>query len=452
MPTMNWILRNRRRALRRLQGEGGFTIVELMVAISIFAILMAAAAIGMNTALNMTRNNKSRSVAANLAAQQIDQVQAMNFTSVPIGAQSSSQTVDSVVYTIVTDAEWVGPTTTTNSCSGGTNANPAYLRVSVSITWPQMNGVLPVRSQTLLTPPVGTYDPNSGNVAVQVFDRNAAPEGNISIALVDSSGNRTVQFTSADGCAFFAYESAGAYTVTANNPGFVDGQGTQSPTTTVTVVTGSTVTTQFTYDAAAELDLTMVGAAGGNVPDGISMVLANSQLLPSGTKRVLRNGPPPKTGPFQQITALFPYLSGYEAWAGLCLDDDPAGINPSTGQPFYSGGFRDPAYSTTPNGITPGNITLPSLNVRVVNTLGNPINGATVKVTHAADSVNGCTNTQTFTLSGTTNSSGTILNAIPFGLWQVSVVGKTASSGTWPSVTLAAPATSVATTLTVTVN
>ncbi|HXY91247.1 MAG TPA: prepilin-type N-terminal cleavage/methylation domain-containing protein, partial [Acidimicrobiia bacterium] len=269
---MNWILRNRRRCLRRLEGEHGFTIVELMVAIAIFAILMTAAALGMNGALNLTRNNRQRSVAANLAAQQMDSIAAEDFSQVPIGASPpTTQTVDSTVYTITQNSEWVGPTTSTSDCSGGANANPAYLRVTVTVTWPQMNGVLPVQNQTILTPPVGTYDANSGNIGVTVLDRNATPEANIPVTATDSAGNATTILTTPDGCAFFAYETPGTYTVTMSVAGYVTDQGAQPATSTVSVVAGSSVQSQFSYDRAATLQLTLTGAAGGTVPNAVPL-------------------------------------------------------------------------------------------------------------------------------------------------------------------------------------
>jgi hypothetical protein len=66
-----------------------------------------------------------------------------------------------------------------------------------------MGGVAPVSSQTLLTPPSGTFDPNDGHVLVQVFDRNAAPLAGQTVVL---SGPETAsQPTTSEGCVFFAY-------------------------------------------------------------------------------------------------------------------------------------------------------------------------------------------------------------------------------------------------------
>ena len=456
MPTMNWILRNRRRALRRLQGEGGFTIVELMVAISIFAILMAAAAVGMNGALNMTRNNRSRSVAANLASQQMDTISATTFSKIVVGQTTATQTVDGVVYSIETDSEWVGTTTSTGSCTGGSNANPAYLRVTVLVTWPQMNGILPVQSQTIITPPVGTYDANSGNISVLVLDHTAAPEDGVPVTVTDSSGNTTVITTTPDGCAFFAYLTPGTYTLSVHLDGplgypWVDGQRNATPTQTVAVSPGTTSTAQFTYDESGSLDMTLVGAAGGAIPNQIPLTVANTGLLPTGTLTIAGGG---LTGPDRLVPRLFPYLSGYQVWAGTCLDADPQGVNPTTGQPYYPGATRDPAVPVSPGVTTPGNVTLSTLTARVVTSAGVPVSGAKITVTHAPDPVNGCTIGASYLFLGTTDSTGSLTGTVPYGLWTVSVSSPslTPASGSWPQVTLAPPAPSTPTTLTLTVN
>jgi prepilin-type N-terminal cleavage/methylation domain-containing protein len=425
-------------SLACLKNQDGFTIVELMVAITVFALLMAAAALGLNGALNLTRNNRSRAVAANLASQTVDNIQAKPFDQIPIGNSSTTFTVDQIAYTIETNTEWVGPTTLTSDCAGGSSANPAYLRASIAVSWMNMGGALPVTDQTLVTPPVGTFNSNSGNVGVMVLDRNAAPREGIPVTLNGPSGVTTI-FTTTNGCAFFAYQDPGSYTMSLNLSGNVNDQGVATPTQTIAVVPGSTVQTQVNYDLAAILQLTMVGGAGGAVPDGMPYTIANTGLLPGGTKRISGFG---QTGPNRTLSSLYPYLSGYQVWAGSCLDADPQGQKPSPpGGAYYPGKVRDPALVTNPGATTVGNVNMPTMLVNVKKA-GVPLAGATVKMVHAADVANGCTSAQTLTLVGTTDSNGNILAAMPFGLWTANVyVGATLQSptGAWPSITLTPP-------------
>ena len=71
---------------------------------------MAAAALGLNGALNLTRNNRSRAVAANLASQTVDVDPGAGLRHDRRGEpRRTTQPVDSIVYTIETNTEWVGP-------------------------------------------------------------------------------------------------------------------------------------------------------------------------------------------------------------------------------------------------------------------------------------------------------------------------------------------------------
>jgi hypothetical protein len=374
----------------------------------------------------------------------------MSFDQITIGYQQVTQPVDGVNYTISINTEWVGPSTLTSDCAGGSNANPAYLRASIAVSWDNMGGALPVQDQTLVTPPVGTFDSNTGNIGILVLDRNAKPQLNIPVSINGPSGSDTV-FTTADGCAFFAYLDPGSYTVSLSSGGYVNDQGVATPTQTLAVVAGSTVQTQVNYDRAATLNLTMVGGAGGAVPDGMRFTIFNTGLLPNGQKAISGAG---LTGPSRTLTSLYPYLSGYQVWAGSCLDADPQGQKPAGGA-YYPGAIRDPALPTSPGGSTTGSINMPSLLVNVKKA-GVNLAGAQVFVVHAADTGNGCTAGQTWTMSGTTDTNGNILGALPYGLWTVQVkvggVLQTPTSGVWPSVTLNPPYTQPAKSVNVAVN
>ena len=80
---------------------------------------------------------------------------------------------------------------------------------------------------------------------------------------------------------------------------------------------------------------------------------------------------------------------------------------------------------------------MPTLLVNVKKA-GVPLSGATVTLVHAADVGAGCTSGQNFQLPGTTDVSGNILVAMPFGLWTAQVSGQT-PTGAWPSITLSPP-------------
>jgi hypothetical protein len=406
--------------------------MELVVAITLFALIMMGVAASVATGLNLTRNNRDRSVAANLASQEMDIVREANFTS--LSARTVTQTVGTVTYTIRRDLTWVAKSATAGPCdaSGGT---PQLLRVHVQVTWPDMNGVIPVVSDSTIAPPVGTYDPNTGHIAVKVLDANADGQEN-AIVSVTGPQNKTLT-TNTQGCAFFAFLPAGTYTVTLNTTGYVDRQSNATPAQTLGVSVGQISSVQFDYDQSASIVATLTPTAGGTVPNDLPVTLANTAYLPNGIR------PFTGTGTARTIPNLFPSTDGYQAWVGQCADADPEGIKivgTTNYGAYWPNADRDPAVAPPAGGSASVNVTVPTAVLTVKNSTGAVVPGVTVVATHAADNI--CTG-ETHTL-GVTNASGQITTALPYGHWSVSVTGRTAVGGTWPTLVLDPNASSTA--------
>src|SRR5881392_1415502 len=87
--------------------ERGLTMIELVVAVSVFAILAGGLALTIDGGLNLARNNRNRSVAANLASQEMDEVRQEPFISLPLGLVDRTESVDGVPYTVRRESEWV---------------------------------------------------------------------------------------------------------------------------------------------------------------------------------------------------------------------------------------------------------------------------------------------------------------------------------------------------------
>ena len=248
-------------------------------------------------------------------------------------------TVEGVPYTITRDTAWVRKNATgaaAGPCqSPPTAANPlAYIAVTTTVTWADMHGVLPVQTDTVVSPPVGVYDQTEGHIRVSVLNAASAPVSG-AIVTIDNptAGANDTATTGADGCAFFAYQPTGAYTVTlSSGVGKVDGQGSPTPSQTVTVKSASTSTVQFVFDTAATLSLTLSPkVAGYTIPSTIPISsTANTALKPNGVLSYAGSGSP------RSIPSLFPYASGFSAWAGSCSDADPQGVNPVGGPTIWA--------------------------------------------------------------------------------------------------------------------
>jgi type II secretory pathway pseudopilin PulG len=432
--------------LRRPVRQDGYSIVELLVAVTVFALVFAAVSIGIGRALEVNRGNRNRSAAAYLAARQLEEARAKAFTTVALGrttcvysAPTSTCNVPSP-YTVVQDVAWASPGSTSTSCDvpTGTGTSLAYKRVTVTVTWPDMGGVAPVKSQTLLTPPSGTFDPDDGHILVQAFDRDALPLAGQTVSL---TGPETVsQTTTSDGCAFFGYLSPGTYTATMSSTGYVDRQGSQPATQNVAVTASQISRLQFDYDRAATLSVGLVVPTGAVIPTGtygIAMTVANSNLT-VGTKSFQQAAT--GSGTTRTITPLFPYASGYQVWAGDCADADPAA---------HTGGSRGAFLASNPAATTSGSAALDAVDVTVRRTsvTGTLLSGATISAIHGAGT--GCTAGETLTTTTTTNAAGQLRLALPYGSWTIRAVSGTRSgtatvtldpvSSTVPALTVVVP-------------
>jgi type II secretory pathway pseudopilin PulG len=413
-------------ASRRPQGQGGYSVVELVAAVTVFGLVFVAVSLGIGRALDITRNNRNRTTAAYLAASELEAARSIPFDQVTLGRTvCSSQTPSPTCnvpapYTVTREVSWVAPTTTSSSCNvpnGSSGAALAYKRVNVQVTWDDMRAVRPVVSQTLLTPPTGVYDPDDGHIAVRLFDRNAAPLAGQTVTL--SGPAAASQVSTVDGCAFFAYLDPGTYTVSLATAGHVGRQGDQPATQTAAVLASQITTLQFDYDRAATLDLALVVPAGAVIPSGIATTVANSNLT-VGT----RSYPEASTGggATRTVTPLFPYASGYQVWAGECADADP-GAHP--------GGSRGAVLASNPGATTSGNVTLDAVDV-VVTSLAGPVSGATVRATHAAGT--GCPSGVTLTSATTTDANGRLRLAVPYGTWTVTATAGSRSASSPPTL------------------
>jgi len=421
---ITWISRRLRGAVR---DDRGVTLVELMVAMTVFAVVMAAALIGFSGAFRLTRDDRSRAVAANLASQEMDRLRAQavqDFTKILAGTTTWTTTVDKVPYTLKRRDAWITKNPNAGPCDGSTNGKLSQMSVRVSVTWPNMQGTLSVKNQTVLTPPVGVYDDETGHIGVKVLDQTGAGIQGINVLVTGPGYSQTIA-TDVDGCAFFGFLDPATYVASLNTAGYVSDQGLSNPTQTVAVVVGTITSIQFNYARAATLSLTLSGAYGGTIPANVAVGLGNTHLLPSGTRSA------PGTGDSRSIGSLYPFTDGYQVWAGDCLDADPQAQKTDGSGAFYPGATRQPPIGVLPGTTSSGSV-IADTTVVTVTKAGVPQANLTVVVFHNADT--GCPGQETLTL-GKTDTNGQLTSAIPYGFWQYQVSGKV-PQGAWPKSTL----------------
>lgn len=452
---MTGVARQHRLVRRHPRGDAGTTLIEVIVALTVFSLIATAVLTMLLNSLQTTRSNRSRVAAANLAAREIEIVrdrfaspvngpktvtagQVVNPDPLPGGTAGSPLVVDNVPYTVTRSAQWQSQGATSGPCDGGASGQLAYLHVTVTVTWPRMNGVVPVTSSTLLTPPLGTYNSGTGHVKVKVTDALGAPEAGQTVTLTSGS----FQQTSADGCAFFAFLAPGSYTASLNTLGYVDPSWNQTPSQPVTVTANSVAPATFAYARAATLNLSAAAAAGFPAPAAMPFTVYNTGIpSTTHTKPIVASA-----GGVTSLSA-WPYPDGLIAWAGDCADADPQAAS----------GTRQAPFTTAPGQTTAAAVTTAPLDVVVRNSSGTAVNGATVVAVHAADSgcpgpvtdpVDGGTAGEALTLPTLTDANGDTHVSLPYGAWTLKVSGQRAAS-TWTNVTLAPGGTPAAATVVV---
>jgi prepilin-type N-terminal cleavage/methylation domain-containing protein len=420
---------------RSTAAEDGMTLVELLVAIAVMLIVLAGVAAGATSGLRLAQGNSSRIVAANVADEHIGDVRAMEFADIPQTTVSGTVTRGGIAYTWTREAEmvFVGADEACEAPSGAFNANRlSYLRVVVEVTWPAMGQIEPVRSETLVDPPVAEFDPYRGHLAVRVSDREGAAVPGMQVYLrnADSATPTIYTFDTTDdnGCVFFDNlavidgQTVGNYYVWLDRAGWVDrasglsNTSLQSPRPVVNVVSAQLRKLEFNYDREARLNVSLAGAFGGVPPLGLPVTIAADNYNNG-------NGPVPFASTAAlAATPLHPFSSGFSLWAGQCTDADP-------------GAVERVRLTTDPGVVSTGVVTMGTAEMTVYRRVaGNdvPIVGGLIRATDR------CGNTYTAALP--TNTSGTATLALPYGRWTLSLIGASPHPPGlgWPQVTLSA--------------
>jgi prepilin-type N-terminal cleavage/methylation domain-containing protein len=440
--------RRRASAVRReLATDDGFVLAEIMVAIVVFAILAAAILGSIIVSTNLTRTDRTRVAAAHLADRELEIAKhmfAQDYTTVatcsgcssvtnpdpyPSGAAGTASVVNGTSFTVVRSVQVLPQGNSGQSaCSGnGAVTYPEYL-VDVTVSWNHKNGARKIESSTVLTPQKTVVANNAGYLGVSVTDTNGPVQGQS--VTVTGPGPTVYGTTAADGCFVATLTTAGTWTASLSGAGMVDYYGNPAPTggaRSQAVVIGQFSSVPLTWATAATITATATtpaGYAAPSTPFGVSATNSGVTQPTNGIRAYPTSN---------QATNLWPFSDGYAVWAGACLDSDPGSA--------ANGGSRT-ANVLLPSSAVTTSVPLGGLDLTVTKA-GLNLVGAKVELTHAADAgPGGCSAGQTLDYSGTTDASGHISIAAPLGTWTVHVLGQSPSSGTWPTVSLAADALS----------
>lgn len=400
------------------------TLIEVVVALGLLATMSTAVVTVLLSTITLTRDDQARLEAVSLASRELEIARdafssvirgpssvtgnrVVNPSPLPGGTAGDPLVVNDVAYTVVRTAQWTSVGSTASACDDGTNAELAYLKVKVEVSWPELGSRPPVTMDTLMTPPKGTYSSLLGHIGLKVVDSAGQPKAGVTVTAQSAAAVKT-GITAADGCVLLDHLPDGTYTVTAAQPRFVDLEGDPTASVTATVQPGQLWRGTIDYDESATVSVAFTTDDGYALPSGdVPVTLMNSGLQPVGLRVV------PGTGNPRLIPDLWPYPSGYGVWAGGCQDADPA-----------LSGTPDLPVTTARGGVTATTVRLVPLEVQTTP-------GARVRLQHADDAL--CPSGAELEL-GIAGPDGTLRTSAPAGVWTAVVEGATAS----PTVALSA--------------
>ncbi len=411
---------------RSATADAGFTLVEVIVAMVVFSIIAVSVAAAITNSLVITKDARSRSVAQNLASQDLDQARAVADV-FAVQSNTWTSTVQGTPYTITRSVEWQSSATTATACGTGTGTLQ-YKVVRDSITWPGSS--TPVVSSTVLAPNSRINDPTLGTIVVAVQGATGSGESGVNVSIIPTSGNPNGAMalaaqpaaTDANGCTYALKVAPGNYSVTVSMANGIDINQvmTPYPNKPAIVTAGTATPVTFNYDVAAQLTLKYASNYNG------------SALLPSNLPVTFSNTiPGDKSLPLNGATTanLFPLASGYTYEAGTyvapggsaksCVDVDPGAWTTANS----SGKVGVSSYATTASGsgnptagVRMGVITLAAMSNLLGALTGGLIPITATSVNSSASGDPGCLTGVSYTFS---TAAGTPTIALPFGTYKI---------------------------------
>ncbi len=390
--------------------QAGFGLVEAIVAAALLLVLGLVLYTSFSAASNTTGRTRDRALAASIATQDQERMRAMPMAVVSNLRETRTQTAGAIAYTVTSRADWVTDSSGTVSCTS-TDRSASYLRISTSVTSAALAGRPPVRVESLLAPPNGSFGTNRGSLAIQVVDRDGAGHSGISVSLTGPAS--FTETANEFGCVLFGHLPVGNYTASFPNPGCIGPTGDPTSSAPVGVVGETTTVHQFECDGPGRIDasfdterfnlFTLVPLqilSWTQQPAQAERISVAHSGLPAPGTRIFGNG----TASDQiNATSLYPFSSPYAVYSGDCVGADPA----TYGQPRTT-------VQVNPGGTYAATVREPALNL-LVTRLGVPVVGGRVRVTAKGS---GCSGTRTLT----TNSLGRLTEpGMPYGVYDVCV-------------------------------
>ncbi len=434
------------RAIERLRNrigdQAGFALIEALVSAVMLTIVAAGAFTYFSASTRATAQERHRSQADALAQGDLERLRSLPVTcpkatpscgyslaSMVGSPQTRTVTQDSTIYTVVSQAGYVNEPSISSSCAAGSGSRD-YVGISSTVTWPGIGSRPPVTASSIVTPPSGSFVPNSGTLRINVTDSRTNAVSGVTL---NGSGTGGTQgsfsgTTGTAGCILWNNVPAGNYSLTVAGvaAGKVDKDGNLGDQSTpqIGVVDQATTTIDLMYDTpgTAQISFQTKDYSNGLMSAAFdSLVFVESDL--TSQSRLFSVSPAAGT---ITATQLFPFTNQYSAFAGTCSGSSVStpGDNPNPTSTVPAPAPAAIPSFTVPVGASasPQTVQLPALLLTVYkgsNTSSAVAPGATVKVRDL-----NCSN---YLRTYTTNASGQLDQpGLPYSDFSVCASGQDA--------------------------
>ena len=409
---------------RRLRlDETGIGVVEVIVAMVIFALIATGTLYTMLNVLQSTRDSRAQQVAANLAAQDIDLARDYDdlFKLLPT---TYTVPLNGDVFTVTRQTEWVNGSGNDVKCGSG-GAALSYKRVNVVVTWEKMRGSSTgVRADTVIDPKSRITDPTKGTILVFVrTDGGVGSPGVTVTATKSATANGAVTpspnaaVTDAFGCAYILKVQPGNYDISLSHSSgkYVDEKQQGAPKKILGVQANATASVGFQYDLGGTLQVSYASNYVNATRPQVAATMETTFSNTYGSSHLARAA--------SDKYLLHPFISGYQVLAGdeeECLANDPSEWRPSGALPAA------PALSTATalGGQTaPAPVPMGVVRITKSSNSGGPKYLRAVSLDDTSNGAPGCAKTQVLRWTGKIipGSAGSVTVALPYGSWRLYV-------------------------------
>ncbi|HEX4034808.1 MAG TPA: hypothetical protein VHX66_10220 [Solirubrobacteraceae bacterium] len=431
----------RGRVLACLRAERGDTLIEVLVAALMVALIATASLGGFADVGKLSETQRNEEQAATLAQQDQARLRGLTITQLAstgtgtgnTASNPPTTTIDGTTFKVVSAAVFISGSTGSSACTGSNGADE--VQTTSTVTWGQNfanGGRNPVVVHGLITPAEG------GALVVGVTDPTGA---GLAGTLVSLSGPTAVSpvTTDSSGCVVWTGLATGSYTVSYTVPSgtWIMSNGNAPANQTVSVTAAATTHTSLQIGQAASIQAAFstnwTGTPVTNESDTFELFDTTGTSPTTKTYGTdSTKGSNTYASSISTSTNLYPYAAtpasnDYDAYAGGCTADDPGRTN-------------DPGFTLTAGQVNTITIPEPALIVDVYgNTYDDPASSQVVYSTGWTHTTGG-SNAYNGTESTTSTKNSTV--TVTFTGTGITWIGTKGTSSTYGTAAVTVDGTS----------